>query len=294
LLLFRLAYFHDVLPNTFYAKAGHTNPLRLLNPLSGGWLYVAAGVAGAGWTIMLLPTALLVARRAAWSPIVPAALMVIGSQLFFVVSVGGDWMGEFRFLSVIVPPACLLIGLALAQLPALAVESVSRRALVTVSVVAAVAVVVMQVPRTIRFAAQPTTSLAAVGRVGQYFADLAQRSGVANPTLAHHDAGGTTFLAQLHVIDLGGLCDRTIARHAREPERIRQYLFHERRPMFIYSGPAFAQKLKLEAMPELHVDYVPLPPPPSPELDGYLRYVRRDIAPRLVFEPAAPSVTVVP
>jgi hypothetical protein len=291
LLTFRWLYFHDVLPNTFYAKAGHSNPLRLLNPLSGGWLYVATGVTGMAWTLGVVPLLLLLVRPVAWSALFVAALAIVGGQLFFTISVGGDWMGEFRFLAVIVPVAAILIGLGFAHLPALLEPRARRLARVVVAGAAGI-MLLAQLPRQIVFAAQPTTSLAGVARVGNYFAELARRSGLDAPTLAHHDAGGTAYVARLHVIDLGGLCDRTIARHARDRERMRQYLFVERKPTFIYCGPAFAHKLDLEHMPEFQRDYVPLPAPPSPDLDGYIRRVRRDVYPQLVFDRPAERVAV--
>ncbi len=291
LTVFRYAYFGDVLPNTYYAKAMDSNPLRVLNPFSGGWRYVGGAFGGAGWIVVFVPLMLLMLRPKTWPSAVPGILVLVGSQLFFVVSVGGDWMGEFRFISPIVPLFSILIGLALADLQHLLANRLSWGWYGAAACALAVGLILLtQLPRLIIFAHNPTTSLDVVGRIGRYFVDLARDAGIENPTLLHHDAGGTSYVARISVIDLGGLCDRTIARHWRDPERMRRYIFEEKRPTFIYSGPAFARKTGLESMPELSTDYVPLPPPPSPDLDGHIRMVRRDKAPAVLRAAANPAL----
>lgn len=289
LMVFRLAYFGDLMPNTYYAKASSSNPLRLLNPASGGWSYVAAAVSGCGWTLGLAPILVVLAspRRSATAS---AALMIVTAQIFFVVSVSGDWMKEFRFIAPIVPAVSLLIGEGLAQIAGLSRASgfSARRLALTCAPLAAF-MVFPQMQRLIVFAHDPTTPLATVASVGQYFKELGARAGLEDPLLLHHDAGGTSYVANIRVLDLAGLCDRTIAREWRDRERMRQYIFEERRPEFIYSGPYFAQRIDLEEFPEFEADYVPLPPAPRPELDGYIRCVRRDIYERLFGEAPNPS-----
>jgi hypothetical protein len=290
LIVFRQLYFGDPLPNTYYAKASNANPFRLLNPASGGWKYVAEAAVGCGWTIGLLPMMVLIAAPKRWSPFIPAALLVIAAQLFFVVSVGGDWMREFRFLAPIVPAVSLLIGIGLARVAeALRTAGIATaRATVALCILVAAFIICPQLHRLIAFAHHPTTPMPTVAAIGNYFKMLGQRAGVEDPTLLHHDAGGTSFVAGIRLIDLAGLCDRTIAHHWQDRERMRKYLFEERRPHFIYSGPYFAQRFGLEDFQEFHRDYVPLPPPPDPALDGYIRRVRRDLYPKL-FGDSPPS-----
>jgi hypothetical protein len=110
LLVFRWFYFDDVLPNTFYAKGGNASPTHALNPFSTGWRYLGGGLFFGGW---LAVTAVLVLGRGIARPLplhVVAALGVIGTQVFFILTVDGDWMGEYRFLNPIVPALGLLAG----------------------------------------------------------------------------------------------------------------------------------------------------------------------------------------
>ncbi len=283
LTLFRIVYFHDVLPNTFYAKATQAHPFRILNPFSGGWRYVAEGAAAGGWTLMLIPVALLLLRRSTWPPVVLPALVVLGTHLFFVVSVNGDWMMQYRFLSPAIPMMAMLAVLGLSCLFEALQEQLrgaGRAGVVCLLPVAGMMLVAW--PQMVAFAARPTTPMETVGEIGRYFQDLAARLGVKHPTLLAHDAGGTSYVARLHLIDLGALCDRTIARHRHDRERIRQYIFYERKPTFIFSAKVFADQVGLEQFEELARDYTPLPPAPRPSLDAYLRLVRGELASRLL------------
>lgn len=305
MVTFRLCYFGDPLPNTFYAKASSSNPLRLLNPASGGWTYVADAVAACGWTLGLL--AILVAcvmprppqtsggesaQAAPSAGPALAALVIVAAQLFFVVSVGGDWMKEFRFIAPIVPAVSLLIGVGLARVTdGLAAGGLARGRAAAACIVLAVLIAYPQVQRLIVFAHDPTTPLRTVAAIGDYFKELGRRAGLDDPVLLHHDAGGTSFLSRIHLLDLAGLCDRTIAHQWRDREAMRRYIFEERRPDFIYSGPHFAERIGLESFPEFEADYVPLPPAPSPELDGYIRRVRRDLYARVFGEPPPDAAT---
>ncbi len=123
LLLARLAYYGQLVPNTYYAKqvtaeyAWHWGPLYLLHPLSpiavawGYWkVYVPLwstqwqalgavvfwGLAGLG----------CVRRRAGWAG---AALpAVVLAQIAFVLHFGGDWMPGWRFVVPVLPLLAVL------------------------------------------------------------------------------------------------------------------------------------------------------------------------------------------
>jgi hypothetical protein len=88
LTAFRLAYYHEWLPNTFFAKGG-----ALAYNLALGGPYVARFFAAfAPLAIGLIPT-----RR----NLAPAALALGGTA--YVAAVGGDWLNYYRFLLPLVP-----------------------------------------------------------------------------------------------------------------------------------------------------------------------------------------------
>lgn len=100
-LVWRLAYYGDLLPNTFYIKAGGGS---LVDGLRYGCIFLAAsGV----WIPLLLEILARKPRRLDGD--VPAWVMALLGGAFFsyVVLVGGDYM-EFRLLSPVLPLLLML------------------------------------------------------------------------------------------------------------------------------------------------------------------------------------------
>ncbi|MCX6646265.1 MAG: hypothetical protein NTY09_07905 [bacterium] len=94
-LLFRLSFFGDLLPNTYYAKASSLD-------IVGGAQYLFVSIA---WFTMLfsmvplLLTGLIAGRR----PGRQISLILLGAYTVFIVASGGDWMPAARFLIHVAP-----------------------------------------------------------------------------------------------------------------------------------------------------------------------------------------------
>ena len=82
----------------------------------------------------------------------------------------------------------------------------------------------------------PTTPFAKVARIGAQLAETGKALGVEAPSLAHHDAGGTTYRSDIRLIDLGGLGDRAVAKNMGNADFIAKYLFEEEKPTFIFGA----------------------------------------------------------
>ena len=112
LIVFRLQYFGDPLPNPYYAKASEASFLALLNVFGGGWDYTLSWLTATG-AVLAVP----VLAAAAWRK-VPFYILVciglLGAQLGFVIFAGGDWMMTWRFMSPVVPLLAVLVAYALA------------------------------------------------------------------------------------------------------------------------------------------------------------------------------------
>jgi hypothetical protein len=111
----RAATFHDVVPNTFWAK---------MNAADGkdytGLGYVASAVARRPWLLFVLPLAAThpIRRR----PALRVAAALLASSFAFVLIAGGDWMPCRRLLTVALPLASVLAAAAIARArPVLAV-----------------------------------------------------------------------------------------------------------------------------------------------------------------------------
>lgn len=275
LVAFRLAYFGDLLPNPFYAKASDAGPAGLLNLFGGGWSYLLQGLQATG-LILLAPllalgpgpgagTGARTARRAA----LPAAAAVLGGHLVFVVWAKGDWMGQYRFLMPVLPLLAAAPLLAAGAIP----PGLRRTALCLGAGLFLLQSTIVQLSL---FAAGPTTPLATVAAVGREFADLARRLEIPDPTLAHHDAGAIAYERSLRLIDLGGLIDRRIARSMGDRAALEAYLLEERRPDFFFGGRNFAARSGFAEGPAFARDYVRLDFVGKPFMKSHLTHIRRD------------------
>jgi hypothetical protein len=272
LMAFRLAYFHDPMSNPYYAKASDASWVRILNLVGGGWTYLGGWLGESrGW--LVLPIVVLMApfRRAAVS--MQLAISICLGQMLFVLFVRGDWMGCYRFVSPVLPVLAVVVVGSLVEAGKRWVRLSSTIGLMVLTWFLGIGTVT----QLSFFRSHPTTPTTVVAQIGRTFLDLGHRLGIERPTLAHHDAGGTTYDAGIDLVDLGGLGDRAVAKHMKDREFIRQYLFVDRRPTFIFgSTHVFAAgKTQFYRMPEFEA-YVRLRFPKRPYMRANLCHVRRD------------------
>ncbi|HEX7879041.1 MAG TPA: hypothetical protein VF720_06495, partial [Candidatus Eisenbacteria bacterium] len=103
--LFRVTWFGDWLPNTYYAKK-----LGLAEAWRKGSWYLVSFVHHNGGRWLYAPAVLAFfdrpRRRLAWT-----AGFVLAAYIPYILFVGGDWMDQHRFLAPVVPFIYLLTGL---------------------------------------------------------------------------------------------------------------------------------------------------------------------------------------
>jgi len=270
--VFRLSYFGAAFPNPYYAKASSATFLRVLNLLGKGWGYVLDWLASSG-AFVLIPLILLgVTWRSTLA--VRLALAMAVAQIGFILYVGGDWMGCYRFVAPILPLLAIVVAGALAVLrPQLGPTRIEIMALGLAGLLGIGTTVGL-----LRFRLSPTTPTSVVTAIGREFVSLANRLGVEHPSLAHNDAGGTSWGAGIDLVDLGGLGCRAIALHMDDANFLRQYLFVERRPTFIFgSTTAFAAgRSRFHELPEFGEQYVPVRFTNKPYMEADLCHIRRD------------------
>jgi hypothetical protein len=98
---FRVVYYGDLLPNTYYLKmTGYPALLRIARGILVLWDFVHH----MNWVFFLLPFALLLLRRDKY---VALLVLVFGGQLAYSVYVGGDawewWGGANRYIAIAMP-----------------------------------------------------------------------------------------------------------------------------------------------------------------------------------------------
>jgi hypothetical protein len=219
----KLAYYGDVLPNTFHAKVGVSGPVVL-----HGVAFVGAFLQA----YLLWPVLLGVAVIARWRRLaigLPVAL--IGAWLAYVVVVGGDFM-EFRFFVPVLPAVFAIIAEAITVEP-----GASAAARLPTAGLRAIAAVGVLGSLSWRHAAQfdgvsddrSYDSVHAMatfydvvpdgdwGRPGRVLHDALAGTGA---TLACNGAGAIPYFAELPTVDQLGLNDRWVAAHGvRAPDR---------------------------------------------------------------------------
>ncbi|HEX5041405.1 MAG TPA: hypothetical protein VFV75_00770 [Candidatus Polarisedimenticolaceae bacterium] len=103
LAVWKLAYFGDVLPNTYHAKSGGG-----LVALKAGASYVARFLRGYGWINLLLIAAPLVLVRSTVNARTLYLLLCAGMLALTAAKVGGDYQYFGRYLVPTVPPLAAL------------------------------------------------------------------------------------------------------------------------------------------------------------------------------------------
>ena len=229
-LLFRLWYFADLLPNTYYAKRPWDFHAA---EYIGGFVRAYAPLI-ALW-IVGLGLACVRGFRHARAPLL--ATLWIAAAFVFAWVAKGDWMGEWRFFAPYLPlfgvPAAAAIsawrareGLrwpAIALLPLLTagggIGSVGRYAWVK---------------------GHPQFPYDFVAGNAQRVRALCNQLGQRRPLLGMPDLGGLAMeVPQAEIIDVAGLADYAVAHHSLERQVIEDYLVSEGPPVVLdVHGPS--------------------------------------------------------
>jgi len=98
----RFNYYGFLLPNTFYAKTGGG-----LYQLKNGYLYLMNFIITTKWPLLLCVSVVPLLKPS--RSVLVFLLMLTLSYAVYIVSVGGDFMGMFRFFVPIVPPMAILV-----------------------------------------------------------------------------------------------------------------------------------------------------------------------------------------
>ncbi|MEB3371489.1 hypothetical protein [Saccharopolyspora mangrovi] len=252
-LTWRYVHFGLVVPNTAVAKGGVALGAQQVDRLREllaypGWLATAAFLVG---------VAVLARRREHRAPLaallIPLALAVVSYTLL-----PQDWMSQHRFAT----PAWTLVALTTALVVTVGVARVRsgwRVALVLGLALAGLTGVPRLHGDAASFRAAPDVPLCSVaeryGRVPNHYAELLS---LRNGTLLVPDVGGTALTSRLHVVDLAGLTDASIAQHHRRGDMsgLRDHVFDRVRPTIIHAHGHWSAATGVLDDPRLARDYV--------------------------------------
>ena len=206
-LLWKLSYYGDILPNTFYAKVGS------INTVSKGLFYCAEFLQEY-WLIPFLFLGIAAVGKILRERNRPLQIVVLTMLLWcaYVARVGGDFM-EFRFLVPVMPLMFVAITWLLLRL----VRPVGASVALAVMLVAGSwhhartydNRGIESIRQLQRHITGPRENWQAVGKtLGELFSDAES-----NIIIATTAAGAIPYYSRLETIDMGGLNDRWVARY---------------------------------------------------------------------------------
>jgi hypothetical protein len=263
---FRLYYFNDWLPNTYYAKGGVTGSrifeIILMGPVVfkklGSLLGSLFGFSAAFWGG--IATAQLV--ESSWSRGYKTVLIPPLTMLFLAVLVylllPEDWMGEQRFATLFYPASCLVISIALITS---IFHATFRVVLIAVFLLFSTW---YSVTRMQHFIDNPAISIDEVEEHSRKFESWALKLGMSRASLMTADVGGLLLRNKLDVVDSGMLCDKTIAEAIGESnkkndmQRFYNYVFDVKKPTFISTRAYHSWLQHLDNDPRFRRDYIAL------------------------------------
>jgi len=196
-LAFRLAYYGELLPNTYYLKV-----TGLDSRWSRGFEYLGGFLNG--YAVALILGAAVVASQWRRDMRTRSFVTSLLPPAFFAVYVGGDFMGDFRLFAHVMPEVFVW---AVVGATKLATTPASRIGLLSLPLV------VIALPRI----TNPTETFMHVSRNGKPFeaviaAAMLQKNASADATVAVIAAGIIPYFTHLKSIDLLGKTDLHIAR----------------------------------------------------------------------------------
>ncbi len=266
---FRLFYFGDWMPNTYYVKGGPSfNDIRLAAVLYGPfwtkWRDLVSSLLGQKWWIcswivlissLVIPF-LLKPRRPAIALV--GLLCLVAGFTYLIMT--PDYMREFRFAT---PFFLLAVVSAAMTVYALLTSSISSRTIRIIVGAILVALIGWQAwrehtPRLNEYAKWPAVSFRRIAsEYGTRYDEFARRLGIDSASVMLPDIGGPLYYSHLQVYDLAGLCNRSIA-HTRgiDQQAFYSYVFDTARPTFIHTHGYFSYVSRLERDPRFARDYV--------------------------------------
>lgn len=217
LLIVRVVYFGELLPNSVIAKSGFLEAHR--GDSFATWMeYLWTGPGAMlfrrfigvwGLVLLLAPLGLLLATRRRASALL---LAIVGGVYALCVWDEGDWMGRYRLLTPAIAPLAVLLVQGLRALlfsPAPIWSRVSWRGRPAVSILLSIAAIVWSFTRLYyeRHYRNPYAGNDYLTPIGKNFGAVMKPT----DTLATDMVGVVGYYSGMRMIDIMGLCDRHIA-----------------------------------------------------------------------------------
>lgn len=269
--IFRVLYFGDIYPNTYYVKGGAkltlsvaTAALTLQQPFLIKLQVLLQSLLGQTLWLMIpfivvLWVLVVVIKDKQWLKSV-TVLYMCGLSCFTYLILINDWMGEYRLATAFFPLLFILLPIAVYQLyELLKFKKLYKLIFIGMSVVLLVTFSIYKhYNRLERFSNALPASFSSIGeRFGHKFNRYAEYLELDDPSILLPDIGGTLYYSRLRIHDLAGLCDPNIVKTFRTDLSVfYNYIFEDLKPTFIHTHGSYTATFRLPLDKRFHDDYV--------------------------------------
>lgn len=264
--VFRMYYFHDVFPNTYYAKGLPLSTMILdiitfQSPIVVSLFALMRSFFSTQYYLLIFAGILVCIRQTVRNGqsklLFPIIFLCVWTAIVFLL-LPADWMSELRFATLTFCPFYLLVVYSVWR------GSGKRRIPILFVLMAVSAWGAIQ--RINNFTMYPQISIDEVRYRNDYFVRWGNQLKLTKPSILIVDIGGILMENQLQVVDLGMLCDKKIARclgEANRPENVPysefyDYVFSIVKPIFISTRSYHAWRAQLDGDSRFRRDYVPI------------------------------------
>lgn len=268
--VFRLLYFKDIFPNSYYIKGGPSfrdflSMVTFQPEMVTKIQKLMTSVAGPSGSILLVGLATITIYLISIKRFRRVHFVLF---IFFIWTIFAylllpyDWMGLFRYATpFFVFFYAYAVILTDVFIKSLNVKNSFRKPLLIFVIGLFIgASVLLFSRRSIRFAKNPTVPFAEVAeRFGHRFNQYAALSDIQKGSILLPDVGGTLYYSKLRVYDTGGLCDKTIAKTLeKNQDAFYDYVFGIIKPTFIHTHGEWTYRCKLDNDERFRQDYIPI------------------------------------
>ena len=205
------------------------------------------------------------------------------SGLMFAISVHGDWMKGWRWMSLVSVPGSVVLACGVS-----AGASVVQGAFTTrpewgpIGWVAALTLLISPVPvqiqHTVEFAKKPETGPFSVRARVNHKNKIKTRLHWYGPvTDLDVDQGAHLWWSGHRMLDIAGLVDVPLGQHKFDRSFITEYLFEENKPHFAHVHGGWANNSRIPSNPAWRRDYVEVPGYPAGQMIHIGNFIRRDL-----------------
>jgi hypothetical protein len=297
LVLFRWFYFHDVLPNTYYAKNGSVGDVineffRFKKAFPKKYHSIFLSMGGMDFVYIiysfvgLIGIQILVLRKK-FKPNYLVFFVWLISFLIYIL-MPYDWMGYHRFAT----PFIVITNLVFFLVANRMVDLIPKYKVVVIALLLIFLGIYSWISfqdhykRLLVFNKTPTMPFQLVKKAyEEKFNEYAAILNIKNGSILLPDVGATYYYSNLRVYDSAGLCDKTIARgkYTKNRSMIIDYVFKDIKPTFIHLHDGWSEMIRVDDYPNFRKEYLPIYETKNIEFSEYYgadiysgEYIRKD------------------